>query len=423
VVRELRSRPRRRSRLGGVLFAAGVVAAVLGLVWAIASNAGRRAPSEGVRYVAVSYEETPGWSEADIAAALPAFVRSCTTGDAVDRGPPALREPRAAWDAACDAAAALAALGPDEAAARGFFRRWFTPLRVERTFAEPGLFGPRVRIASEALVTGYYEPVYDGRRAPDEVFSAPVLSRPDGYLSVDLDAFDPALGGRTIVGVAEGGRLRPLPDRAAIETGAPPQGSTPLGWMRPADLFFLQVQGSGRLVLPDGETLRLGYDGKNGKPYVSIGGVLVRRGEMALEEASMQSIRAWLETHPEEAPALLRENPSYVFFRQLTNLPDPSGGPLGSEGTQLTPGRSVAIDPEHAPYGAPVFVDLARTPGASALSGLYVAQDSGGAIKGPLRADLFIGVGEEAGEVAGRLNARGGLYVLAPHAIAAAAVE
>lgn len=260
---------------------------------------------------------------------------------------------------------ALPRPAPAESAG-SFFRRAFRP-----------------GAAVQAFVTGYFEPVIPARLQPGDGFSVPVLAMPP----------DPDHG------------------RAAIMAGALAGRGLEIAWLAdPVDLFFLQVQGSGRLVLPDGRHLRLGYAGRNGRPYTSLGATMAARGLIPADGVTADSIRAWLAAHPAQVAELLNLNDSYVFFRRL-DLPD-SAGPVGTAGVPLTPGRSIAVDPAHVPLGLPVWLSLDADGGTVAR--LAVAQDTGSAITGAGRADLFIGTGDAAGRVAGRLRSHGVMVPLVP---------
>ena len=396
-----------------------------------------------IAFEVANFAAIDGWSVDDQFAALEAFVRSCAR---LEEGKPdAPANPKEAagldyrggslagvvgdWLPACRDARRLAEAAPPNgadraAAARAFFEQEFAPFRVlAKRRPKPGapqeVLAPR--FSRTGLATGYFEPVYKAARAPTAARSSPALTRPADLVMVDLGEFRDTLAGERIAGYVEDGRLRPYPDRRAIERGALGRRAAPLAFLDPSDLFFLQIQGSGRLEFDDGGEMRIGYDGQNGRPYTPIGRILVERGALDKESISMQTIRGWLaRAAPDEAEALRDLNQSYVFFRPLDNLADPDLGPLGAQGAQLTPMRSIAVDRRFLPLGAPVFVKVKSEDDAHpAIEGLFVAQDEGGAIKGPLRADLFIGAGAEAGEVAGRLRAECELYALLPRAVAA----
>ncbi|HEY1502933.1 MAG TPA: MltA domain-containing protein, partial [Stellaceae bacterium] len=256
---------------------------------------------------------------------------------------------------------------------------------------------------------GYYEPLLQGARQRGGKYQTPLLKRPPDLVMVDLGRFRPAWHGERIAGRVAAGSLVPYPSRAEIEHGALDADRLALFWVDdPVDAFFLQVQGSGRVALPNGTQIRLGYDGQNGQVYVAIGKKLVERGAVAADQVSLQSIRTWIKAHPDQANALMDENPSYVFFREL-----PGDGPLGSEGVVLTAGRSLAVDRNFIPLGAPVYL-VADGGAASPLQQLMVAQDTGGAINGPVRGDVFWGFGSDAETRAGTMRARGKYYLLLP---------
>jgi len=343
------------------------------------------------------FSDLPGWNNDNSAAALAAFVKSCAEldrrADNAAIGPAALGMTAAAWRKPC---AAAHATPNDDAAARAFFTAQFTPYLAGNNNDSDGLF------------TGYYEPLPHGARQRGGAYQTPLLKRPPDLVMVDLGRFRPAWHGERTAGRVVSGNLLPYPSRAQIERGALDADRLALFWVdNPVDAFFLQVQGSGRVALPDGTQVRLGYDGQNGQPYVAIGKKLVERGALTTDQVSLQSIRAWIKTHPDQATALMNENPSYVFFREL-----PGNGPLGSEGIVLTAGRSLAIDRNFIPLGAPVY--LAIDDNTSPLQRLMVAQDTGGAINGPVRGDVFWGFGADAETRAGNMRARGRYYLLLP---------
>ncbi len=274
--------------------------------------------------------------------------------------------------------------------------------------------------AGEGLLTGYYEPELRGSPQADARFATPLHARPPELVDADLGTFLPDLRGRRIAGVVRDGRLHPFADRASIAAGALAGRGLELLWVDdPVDAFFLQIQGSGRVAMPDGRVVRLGYAGWNGHPYFAVGRALVERGAMALEAVSMQAIRAWMAAAgPVEAAALMRLNPSYIFFRILPELP-PEAGPPGTLGAPLTPMRSIAVDRTRMALGLPVWIAAE----ASGLRRLTVAQDTGGAIRGAARVDLFTGWGNEAAERAGPLRQPTRVFVLVPVSRAGEAVR
>lgn len=248
---------------------------------------------------------------------------------------------------------------------------------------------------------------------------SPCATGPTTLVTVDLGRFDDSLAGRRIVGEVRGGELVHYKDRGEIEAA---DAGEVFAWGRPGDVFFLQIQGSGRLVWPDGHQERAAFAAHNGLPYRSIGRELVARGELDLHEASKAGIEAWLaENGPEATAELFSVNPRYVFF-ETVDLPDPSVGPSGSAGVPLTPMASIAVDPSQHAYGVPVWLS-ADLPGADAWSGLVITQDTGGAITGPLRADFFWGWGEAAERRAGSTRAEAEWTLLLPHAVVARLFE
>jgi membrane-bound lytic murein transglycosylase A len=310
-----------------------------------------------------------------------------------------------------------------KSAIRHFYERNFAPVRLySRMAPKPGgpAEGRAAKVKREGRFTGYFEPFYDASQFRTPIFSAPVYARPADLVTVDLAKFRPELSGQRIAGSVVDGALEPFPDHAAINAGALQGRAEVLAYMRPTDLLFLQIQGSGRLMMP-GRVIRAGYDGHNGHVYTAIGKTLIEMGALDRENVSMQTIKAWLESAPGADARKVREtNRSFIFFKELGALPDPALGPVGAEGVQLTPGRSIAVDPRFVALGAPVWVDI---PGDEAeerppLRRLFIAQDTGGAIKGAVRADIFVGSGPEAGEIAGKLNEIGEMYVFVPASLA-----
>lgn len=335
----------------------------------------------------VSWSELPGWERDQHAVAWPALRKNCEKLITRD----------AAWEGVCNAASALES--PDDAAAQRFFEANFNAYVVNPVYGRDG------------LITGYYEPLLNGSRTRSDRYRWPLYRRPDDLLIVDLVSLYPELKGRPVRGRLAGDRVVPYYSRADIGNGKNPLAGHELFWVDdPVEAFLLHVQGSGRVLLPDGSEVAVGYADQNGHPYRSLGGALIQMGALTREEVTLTRIRDWLAAHPEETTSLLNSNPSYIFFTQRDALLD---GPLGSLSVALTPERSVAVDPSYIPLGLPVWLDTTLPDGAP-LQRLVFAQDTGGAIKGPVRADLFIGRGTEAGRLAGEMKQRGRLYVLRP---------
>jgi len=293
----------------------------------------------------------------------------------------------------------------DEAAARRFIEENFKAWAVS---APDGI--------GEGLITGYYEPVIAGSRTRSERFRYPVYGAPDDLIGVDLESVAPETKGMRLRGRIQGNRLVPYWTRADIEGGRvnPPV----LAWVAdPVELFFLQIQGSGQISLDSGGRLRLGYADQNGHPYRSLGRTLIQRGELTLEQSSMQGIQAWAAANPSKLREALDANPSYVFFRE-TPSSDRLGlerGPVGTLGVPLTAAYSLAIDARLIPLGAPVYLATTQPLSKVPLERLMAAQDTGGAIRGAVRADLYWGSGPEAGALAGRMRQQGRLWVLWPN--------
>ncbi len=336
------------------------------------------------------WEDVKGWGADNLAEAHGALLESC---GALAKQP--------AWREACEAARALPA---ENAALRAFFETRFRPWRVVNSDE-----------STEGLVTGYYEPLLRGSRERSKSFSHAIYGVPDDLLVVDLGELYPELKNFRLRGRLDGRRVVPYWPRAELTPQAPALAGKALLWVAdPVELFFLQVQGSGRVELPDGRRVRVGYADQNGHPYQSIGRWLVEQGELKLEDASMQGIQAWARANPKRLHELLNVNPSFVFFREL---PDNGGGPPGALGVPLTPGRSIAVDPRAVPLGAPVFLATTQPASGQPMQRLVLAQDTGGAIKGAVRADFFWGFGAEAGAQAGRMRQKGEMWVLLPSAL------
>ena len=352
-------------------------------------------------YRLVSFGALPGWSDDRVHDVWPAFRAGCE----------ALTKPaaaaRALWSAAC---ADAGSLDPrDAAAVRLFFESHFSPYEVA---AADG------RI--EGIVTGYYEPLLAGSRTKSARFAVPIYAPPADLLTVDLGALYPELKDQRVRGRVDGRKVVPYWTRAEIEAGNAPVADKVLVYVEdPIEAFFLEIQGSGRVKLADGSVMRVGYADQNGHPYRSIGRVLIERGEITLDRASMQGIREWGRRHPDLLPALLDENPSYVFFREVPaaapgSLDAAIDGPIGALGVPLLAGRAIAVDPRSIPLGAPVFLATTFPLSTRPLNRLMMAQDTGGAIRGAVRADFFWGFGDDAGREAGRMRQEGRIWILWP---------
>lgn len=356
----------------------------------------------------VDFADLNGWARDSQAAALTAFLRSCVVLNRQQEtrvlGASGFAGTVGDWRAPCSAAARVAP--SDDAAARVFFQKEFVPVAATTQFGSDGLF------------TGYYEAALNGSRRQNERYRIPIYARPPELVTVDLGRFDPELRHRRIAGKVEDSRLVPLPTREDIVAGAYGGRGMELLWVDdPVDAFFLHIQGSGRVALDDGAVLRLGYAAQNGHRYFAIGRELIRRAEVSREQMSMQAIRTWLAANPGAGQVLMNMNPSFVFFRVLEG-----DGPLGAQGVALTAGRSLAVDRRFVPLGIPAWLQ-ATTPTANGdeqrLHRLMVAQDTGGAIRGPVRGDVFWGFGDAATAIAGRMKHPGRWFFLLPRAVVA----
>ncbi len=339
-------------------------------------------------FKAVNWDQVDGWLLDRPAAALEVFQKSCK---AIGR--------REQWRAVC--AEALSLGDYSDEIARKFFEDFFQPNEVRN---EDGSF--------TGLITGYYGPELEGSRVKTEKYRYPLYRQPDDLLIIDLNKLYPELGKYRLRGRIVGNRVVPYFERGEIDTEDNPLAGNELFWLAdPVDVFFLQIQGSGRIVLPDGERVMVGYANQNGHPYRSIGKLLLDRQVMTRDQMSMQNIKKWVDENPEAGRQLLDENPSYVFFR---TLPADIQSPPGALGVPLTPLRSLAVDPHTIPLGAPVFLSTLLPGTDFPLQQLMVAQDTGGAIKGRVRADFFWGMGDDAGKMAGKMKQNGRLWVLLP---------
>jgi membrane-bound lytic murein transglycosylase A len=344
-----------------------------------------------------SFADLPGWQSDRVIELLPALDLQCRRlallpadtslggqGLAAEYGGQAGQ-----WSDAC---AAARQLEPGDNV-RGFFQTWFAPYRV----------------GAVALVTGYFEPVLQGARDRTAQYAVPVLARPGDLVRTgQTDA-----AGRPVLGRSEGGVIVPYWTRADIEAGDMGGEAKPVAYLgSDIDLFLAQIQGAALVKLPDGGLVRLVFDGRNGRPYTPIGRVLVAQGALKPSQVDMQSIRAWLESHPAQAKAVMDANESYVFFK-LADDSDPSVGPPGALGVELTAGRSVAVDRNFLPLGTPLFID-STVPDGRAWQHLVLAQDLGSAIEGPARVDVYLGAGPGAAAWAGKMRQPGVVWLLLP---------
>jgi membrane-bound lytic murein transglycosylase A len=365
-----------------------------------------KAPLSG-QLTPIEYGQLSGWGDDNLVAAWPAWLRSCLALGV--RGEP--------FTSLCNAAQNIGAR--DAGAIRAYFENYFVP----HTLDAAGLKSANGNGRSNH-VTGYYEPLLMGSKTRSSRFDTALYRTPKDLVTVDLNDPYPELRalrlrGRLIKGVnGQGDRVVPYATRGELEKSGQLRGLELVYVEDPVEAFFLQVQGSGRVQLDNGQMMRVGYHNQNGHPYKSIGRWLVDKGELTLAQATMQGIKAWLARNPQRKDELLHQNPSMVFFRELPSSQDPTEGPFGSLGVPLTAGRSVAVDNRFVPTGLPVFVQTRIPTGVGSTfkptSRLMFAQDTGSAIQGAHRADFFFGSGPVAGELAGKMKANGNMVVLLP---------
>jgi membrane-bound lytic murein transglycosylase A len=336
----------------------------------------------------VGWVEVDGWPGTDLLASFEAFVASCR-----------VLKHKEDWSDACAAAVGLEARSGTTLLQ--YYEQWFVPHKVHN---DDG--------SDTGTITGYYVPDLDGSRVKTERFSYPLYAIPEDLVIIDLREVYPELGSYRLRGRLEGRRVVPYYSRAELNQGVEALAGKEIFWVDdPVELFFLHIQGSGRIRLENGEKVMVNYADQNGHPYRSIGRLLIDRGAMTRDQMSMQNIRKWARNNPEQVWPLLAENPSYIFFREL----EPEfQSPPGSLGIPLTPEISLAVDPRTIPLGAPVFLSTTWPYNPRPLNKLMVAQDTGGAIKGQVRGDFFWGMGDEAGALAGRMKQDGRFWVLLP---------
>jgi membrane-bound lytic murein transglycosylase A len=337
--------------------------------------------AETARYEARAFSDLPGWNGAQLEPSLRAFVAGC-----------------ARFKRVCDMARGLPA--GDERVARNFFETEFVPYALVSSVS-----------GDSGLVTGYYEPIIDGSRVAGPVHRYPIFGLPSDLVVVDLGNVVPETRGLRLRGRLDGRRLVPYYSRGEIDARGEAFPAPVIAWSAdPVELFFLQIQGSGQVRLESGERIRVGFAEQNGHPYRSLGRHLVERGEMPLEQASMQGIKAWAAANPQKLQEALNQNPSYVFFRELPV----TDGPIGALSIPLHSERSLAVDRRFVPLGAPVYLATTFPLSEEPLQRLMAAHDTGGAIRGVVRADFFWGTGPDAGAQAGRMRQQGRMWLLWP---------
>jgi membrane-bound lytic murein transglycosylase A len=356
------------------------------------------------RLEALSFKDLESWADDDHHAAFKAFLRSCRALDSSAAELRPAQTPDQLLLAVCRAALKQENLSRPEA--RRFFETHFQPFAVT----------PH---SGKGFLTGYYEPEFQGSRVPDSQYRVPLLARPDDLVTIPQGETLPGIDKSLQAARRNAKGYEPYPDRAAIEDGVLGSQAQPIVYLRePGEAFIIHVQGSSRIRLTDSSVMRVAYAGRNGRPYTSIGRLLVQRGEMDLESMTLAKLMGWLKDNPGPAKELMRQNQSYIFFREANEL-GPEDGPVGGAGFPLVPGRSLAVDRQLWGYGLPFWLEgelplsLERS---EPLRRLMIAQDTGSAIVGPARGDFFFGSGEEAGIRAGLLRHVARFVVLKPKA-------
>lgn len=336
----------------------------------------------------VKWEDVDGILNDDQSQVWPAWLQSCST-----------LINKSQWQVACSAAKLLDK--PNKEAIQSYFKQYFNIFNASN---QDG--------TDTGMITGYYQPLLKGSLTKSSQYPFPIYRQPADMITVELADLYPELKNKRVRGKLAGNKLLPYYSRAEIDASPSPLAGSELVWINDIiDVFFLQVQGSGLVRFENGDNMHIGYADQNGQAYNSIGRVLVESGELTLDQASMQGIKNWAKNNPTKLRDLLNSNPSYVFFREL-----PSGlsGPLGALGVPLTAERSVAIDPKYIPLGAPLVLSTTEPNSTKPLNRMVVAQDTGGAIKGGVRADFFWGEGDAAGKQAGSMKQTGKVWVLLP---------
>lgn len=342
----------------------------------------------------VAWTEVEGWLSDNPAEAWDGFLKGC-----------GIMRKRSQWQDVCTAADALGkAASPEDV--RHFFEQNFVPFQVRNPDG-----------SETGTITGYYVPNLNGSRTRTERYRWPLYAVPDDLLIIDLRSVYPDLANYRLRGRLEGRKVVPYYSREELDARPELLAGKELFWVEdPVELFFMQIQGSGRILLEDGTMVMVHYADQNGHPFRSVGKLLLEQGVMTRDQMSMQNIKTWAQQNPDQVAALLKENPSYVFFTVLPGNPE---RPFGALGVPLTPERSLAVDPKSIPLGTPVFLATTWPDKGEPLQRLMLAQDTGGAIRGAVRADFFWGMGNEAGARAGRMKHKGRMWVLLPAETAA----
>ena len=373
-------------------------------------------------YHSVEWQALPQFENGHLGSVRQALLRSCTAFMAKPADTPLFTTPNKVreisgtvkdWWPFCTALQERQKhIDVSEVSLYTLLKKYLKPYALKEQNQTLSLFGlGKVLPNTKGLFTGYYEPVVRGNLLKTPKFQTPLYNIPEDVIVADLGDFNPELSGKRLVGRLQGNRLVPYYERAEIENGAL-KTHMPFLWLEnPIDKFFLQIQGSGRVVLPDGQFIFVGYGGANGHAYTAIGRYMAEQGYLPLEDVTMQSIRTWLEQNPDKLTEVLHKNKSYVFFKEYQD------GPYGTQGVLLTPEHSLAVDARVVPLGTPVFLQSKITATGENFEKLMVAQDTGGAIKGAIRGDIYFGYGKQAAELAGQQKSQGKLFILMPKEI------
>jgi membrane-bound lytic murein transglycosylase A len=383
------------------------LALLLGLIFILLLSYYKGIFGPHISLTKTTFDRLPHWGKDDTSQALVAFQKSCV--EILKRNPQSSfhtlssSHNNQAWQAICLAANKIP--HPTKIIAQKFFETWFEPYTVRNNLNPYGLF------------TGYYLPLLHGSLKKTKEYSVPIYAVPQDLIKVNLGLFKPELAGKTLIGQLKNNTLLPYPDRAAIHNGALGKNAKVIVWIDSlVDAFFAQIQGSAVVQSPNHQKILIGYDSTNGQPYTAIGKILIANNAIPKASMSMQAIRNWLLQHPEQVKEILNQNASYVFFRALPNL-----DPLGTEQVPLTPKRSLAVDTHYIPIGAPIWLNT-EVPGAShsqlllPFHQMLIAQDTGGAITGIVRGDIYWGAGVDAAFSAGHMKQPGRYWILLPKA-------
>lgn len=349
-----------------------------------------------------SFQSLPGWQKSNQEGGLRAFKNSCSKIQYIKNSAASLQNHPTLTLA--DLQKVCADASAWQGSARDFFETYFE------------VYAASFNHSRDSFFTGYYEPEMKASRSPKPGFNTPIYALPDDLITVNLGEFEQGWQGKQLWGRLENKTLKPYWARSDIHTKKLPADI--IAWANDIDVFFLHIQGSGLLTLDNGQKLRVGFAGRNGRPYTAIGKPLIEQGELEASTISMQSIRSWLSQNPTRAQSIMNLNQSYIFFRGLDNAQngDKSTGPIGAHGVALTANHSIAVDPNYWHYGLPLYISAEHPNTQSTLNQLMIAQDTGSAIKGPLRGDVFWGNGDYAAEMAGKMKSSGVTWVLLPKA-------